>query len=143
MCSVKRSHLDTVRAYWDASATGDYATAGGCIALDGSYESIDHHKGVTYRTMEELLEAKAEDDAWSDRTFDITNAMETTDGALVVQATISGTLNGYWCHLTGTGQHVTFDACVIFRFNDEGIIVLEEHYSDALTVMKQLEADGA
>jgi predicted ester cyclase len=65
--------------------------------------------------------------------------METTDGALVVQVTISGTLNGTWCHLTGKGQKVTFDACVIFRFDDEGRIVLEEHYADALTVKRQLE----
>jgi hypothetical protein len=35
---------------------------------------------------------------------------------------------------------VTFDACVIFRFNEDGLIISEEHYSDALTVMKQLEA---
>ena len=132
-----RSHLDTVRAYWDASARSDYPAAGACVGSD--YSSIEHHRGVTARTMDELLAAQAEDAAWSDRTFDIAQALETTDGALVVQATISGQLNGYWCHLTGSGQHVSFDACVIFRFNDEGLIISEEHYSDALTVMKQLE----
>jgi hypothetical protein len=33
---------------------------------------------------------------------------------------------------------VSFDACVIFRFDDEARIVSEEHYSDALTVLKQV-----
>jgi predicted ester cyclase len=63
-----------------------------------------------------------------------------TGRALVVQATISGSLNGYWCYLSGQGQRVPFDACVIFRFNEDGLIISEEHHSDALTVMKQLEA---
>ena len=137
---MERSHLNTVRAYWDASARSDYSAAGACVG--SGYVSIDHHKGVAYRTMDELLAAQAEDAAWSDRTFDIAHALETTDGALVVQATISGQLNGYWCYLTGSGQRVSFDACVIFRFNDEGLIISEEHYSDALTVMKQLQAGG-
>ena len=131
-------HLETVRTYWAASAGSDYPAAGACVGP--GYMSIEHHRGVTCRTMEELLEAQAEDAAWSDRTFEITNTLETTDGALVVQATISGRLNGYWCYLTGEGQRVTFDACVIFRFDEDGLIISEEHYSDALTVMKQLEA---
>jgi hypothetical protein len=135
---VATGHLETVRTYWAASALTDYAAAGAGIGR--GYEGIDQHKGVACRTMEELLEAQAEDAAWSDRTFEITNILETTDGALVVHATISGCLNGYWCYLTGQGQHVTFDACVIFRFNEDGLIISEEHYSDALPVVKQLEA---
>jgi hypothetical protein len=90
--------------------------------------------------MEQLLEAQAEDAAWSDRSFDITNVLETTDGALVVQATITGRLNGEWCSVRGSGQHVSFDACVIFRFDDQARIVSEEHYSDVLTVLKQVGA---
>jgi hypothetical protein len=35
---------------------------------------------------------------------------------------------------------VSFDACVIFRFDDEARIVSEEHYSDALIVLKQVGA---
>lgn len=131
--------LETVRAYWDASARSDYEAAGLCVAP--GYMWIDHVKGVVAETTEELLGAKAEDAAWSDRVFDITNAMETTNGALVVQAIISGTLNGEWCSLRGDGERVSFDACVIFRFDDEGArIISEEHYSDALTVMNQLKA---
>ena len=133
-----RTKRETVEEYWDASAKSDYATAGACVASD--YTSIDHHRGVTATTMEQLVEAQAEDAAWSDRVFDIAKALETTDGALVVQATISGTLNGEWCSVRGSGQHVSFDACVIFRFDDEGRILSEEHYSDVLTVMKQVGA---
>ena len=133
------SKLETVRTYWDASARGDYETAGNCVALPG-YVSIDHQRGVVAETMEQLQQAAAEDAAWSQREFDITNVLETTDGALVVQATISGNLDGEWCSLRGTGQRVTFDACVIFRFNDDGKIVLEDHYGDALKVAQQLKS---
>jgi hypothetical protein len=35
---------------------------------------------------------------------------------------------------------VSFDACVIFRFDDEGRIISEEQYSDLLTVKRQLDA---
>jgi hypothetical protein len=131
--------LDTVRTYYGASAVSDYEKAGACVGP--GYVGIDRHKGVTYRTTDELLEAQAEDAAWSDRSFDITNAMETADGALVVQVTIAGRLNGSWGSLTGRGQQVSFDACVIFRFDDDGRIISEDHYSDLLTVKRQLEAD--
>jgi hypothetical protein len=60
---------------------------------------------------------------------------------LVVQATVSGTLNGEWCSVRGSGPRASFDACVIFRFDDEARIVSEEHYSDALTVLKQVGAE--
>jgi predicted ester cyclase len=133
-----RTKRQTVEAYWDASAKSDYATAGACVA--SGYTWIDHVRGVTATTMEQLLEAQAEDAAWSDRSFDIVSALETTDGALVVQATVSGTLNGEWCSVRGGGQHVSFDARVIFRFDDDARIVSEEHYSDALTVLKQVGA---
>jgi ketosteroid isomerase-like protein len=135
---MTQSKLDTVRTYYGASALRDYETAGACVG--SGYVSIDRHKGVIYRTIDELLEAQAEDAAWSDRTFDITNAMETTDDALVVQVTIAARLNGTWGSLTGRGESVSFDACVIFRFDDEGRIISEEQYSDLLTVKRQLDA---
>jgi hypothetical protein len=88
-----RTKRETVEAYWDASAKSDYA--GPCVA--SGYTWIDHIKGVTATSMEQLLEAQAEDAAWSDRSFDINKALETTDGALIDQATVSGTLTGEWC----------------------------------------------
>jgi hypothetical protein len=60
--------------------------------LPSGYTWIDHVKKVTATTMDELFEAQSKDAAWSDRSFDINNALETTDGALVVEATVSGTL---------------------------------------------------
>ena len=67
-----RTKRETVEAYWDASAKSDYATAGACVA--SGYTWIDHITGVTATSMEQLLEAQAEDAAWSDRSFDINSA---------------------------------------------------------------------
>jgi len=125
-----------VRAYWDASARSDYDSAGCCIGP--GYVWIDHTTGVVARTAEELLAAAADDAAWSDRTFEITNVFETTDGALVVQATVSGTLNGTWRSVVAQGRPASSDTCTIFRFDEDDHIVSEEHYSDALTILEQL-----
>jgi ketosteroid isomerase-like protein len=133
------TNLEMVRTYWNASARSDYSSAGKCIAA--GYVWIDHTAGVVARTVDELLAAAAEDAAWSDRTFDITNALETTDGALVVQATVSGTLNGTWRSVEAHGRRVSSDSCTIFRFDDDGRIRSEEHYSDALTIVEQLAAN--
>jgi ketosteroid isomerase-like protein len=90
-----RDKLETVRAYWDASARSDQAAAGACVAP--GYVWIDHTEEIVAQTIEELLEAAAEDAAWSDRIFDITNVLETTDGALVVQAASSeGAVGTSW-----------------------------------------------
>jgi hypothetical protein len=62
-----------VRAYWDASARSDYDAAGRCVGP--RYVWIDHTTGVVARTAEELLAAAAEDSAWSDRIFEITNVL--------------------------------------------------------------------
>ena len=64
--------------------------------------------------------------------------METDDGALVVQSTMAGTLTGMWRSVEATGQRVTHAACSIFRFNEDRLIVSEEMYADALTIMSQL-----
>ena len=133
------NNLETVRAYWAASAKLDYDTAGKCVAPD--YVWIDHTKGIVARTAEELLNATAEDSVWSDRTFEITNVLETVDGALVVQATISGVLNGKWRSVEGSGERTRSESCTIFRFDDEGRISFEEHYSDALTVIEQVSGE--
>lgn len=132
------NNVETVRRYWDASARSDYESAGRFIAP--GYVWIDHTTGVVARTADELFAAAAEDAAWSDRIFEITNVLETTDGALVVQARISGTLNGSWRSHEARGQCVSNDTCTIFRFDDAGRISSEEHYSDALTLVEQLAA---
>jgi ketosteroid isomerase-like protein len=138
---MRLDNQETVRRYWDASARFDYEGAGKCVAP--GYVWIDHTTGVVARTADELLAAAAEDAAWSDRTFEITNMLETTGGALVVQARISGTLVGTWRSHKGRGERVSSDSCTIFRFDDEGRISSEEHYSDALTLLEQLNSHAA
>ena len=55
---------ETVRAYWDASAIGDYETAGGYVAE--GFVWIDHTKEVVARTVDEHMAALEEDALWSD-----------------------------------------------------------------------------
>src|SRR5947208_2972183 len=107
-----------------------------CVAPD--YVCIDHTTGVVARTIDELLAAAA---AWSDRTFEITSALETIDGALVVQARISGTLTGTWHSISASGQRASSDSCTNFRFDEDGRITSEEHYGDTLTTVEQLAAN--
>lgn len=133
-------HLDTVRAYWDASARRDYETAGRYVAP--TYVWIDHMNRVVARTPDELMTAAAEDTMWSDRTFEITNTLETVDGALIVQATVSGVLSGKFHAVVANGQRTSSESCTIFRFDADGRITLEEHYGDALTIIEQLTSSA-
>lgn len=130
--------LDTVRAYWEASSRRDYEAAARCIG-DG-YVWIDHTKEVEARTPDQLREALQEDAAWRDRRFEIERVLETTDGALVVQATMTGTLEGRWRGVEGRGRRIARAICTIFRFDARGRIISEECYTDALTLLAQLGA---
>jgi hypothetical protein len=132
------SHIDTVRAFWDACERREYEA---CRPLIGDgYIAIDHTLGFVATTPEELRAAQVEDAAWSDWKYAIDRASETTDGALVVQATFTATLTGEWRSVKGTGQFVRREVCDIFRFDADGRIVVEEIYEDALSIMRQLGA---
>jgi hypothetical protein len=137
---METEHLRTVRTYWDASARNDYELAGQCVGE--GYLWIDHTFEVEARTPDELRKAMNDDSAWSNRTFAINNAMETTDGALVVQATETGTLTAPWRSVEARGQTVSHDGCWIFRFDGDGRIIHEEKYSDASSWMVRLRATG-
>lgn len=131
-------HIETVRAFWDACARKDYEA---CRPLIGAgYTWIDHTQDVVARTSEELQVSLQEDLAWSEQKFVIDHAVETVDGALIVQATISQTLTGEWRSVKGSGQQVRRKVCEIFRFDRDGHIVVEELYEDALSIMRQLGA---
>jgi limonene-1,2-epoxide hydrolase len=132
---VSASHIETVRAYWAASDRADWEAAGRCVG-DG-YTWVDYTLGTT--PTDGAL-ALAEARAWSEQTFQITRTYEATDGTLIVQATVTRTLTGQWRSVEPKGQRVTTQVCVIFRFNNEGLIVYEEQYEDALSVMRQLGA---
>jgi ketosteroid isomerase-like protein len=132
---MTRSHIETVRAYWDASDRADWEAAGRCVGE--GYTWVDYTLGTT-PTDGALAIAEAQ--AWSDQTFQITRWYDATDGTLIVQATVTRTLTGLWRSVEPKGQRVTTQVCVIFRFNEDGLIVYEEQYEDALSVMHQLGA---
>jgi predicted ester cyclase len=129
------THLETVRAYWDASDRADWESAGRCIGE--GYIWVDHTLGDEPTDLNLALE---EAQAWSDQRFEITRVHEATDGTLIVLATVTRALTGPWRSVEPAGQRVRSNVCVIFRFNDEGLIVYEEQYEDALSVMRQLGA---
>jgi predicted ester cyclase len=133
--SMTASHIETVRAYWAASDGADWEAAGRCTG-DG-FTWVDHTYGDA--PMEGRL-AVEEAQAWSDQTFAINQWYEATDGTLIVQATVTRTLTGKWRGVEPRGQRVTNAICDIFRFNEDGLIVHEELYEDALAVMRQLRA---
>jgi hypothetical protein len=72
--------------------------------------------------------------------FVIDRTIETSDGALIVQGTVTQILTGEWRGVKGTGQQVRREICEIFRFDADGRIVFEEGYEDALSIMRQLGA---
>ncbi len=136
--STMQSHVETVRAFWDACERKDYGAAG---QLTGNgYVWIDHTTDVVATTPDELTVALEEDLAWSGQKFRIDQAVDLADGRLLVQATITQSLTGEWRHIKGTGQHVRRLVCDIFSFDADGRIVVEELYEDALSILRQLGA---
>jgi ketosteroid isomerase-like protein len=129
------SHIDMVRDFWAACDRGDWEAVARCFGK--GYAWVDH----TYADapMEQEL-ALAEAQAWSDTTMAINEWYDATDGALIVLATVTKTLTGPWRGVEPNGQRVTNKICNIFRFNKDGLIVHEEMYADALSVMRQLGA---
>jgi ketosteroid isomerase-like protein len=133
---VVSEHEATVRAFFDAVERNDLQALAELVG-DG-YMWIDHTTDVVATTAEELQAAVEEDRAWSDRKFVIDNAMDTADGALVVQITNTQTLTGEWRSVQGHGQRVRREICEIFRFDQTGRVVVEEMYEDALALIRQL-----
>jgi hypothetical protein len=82
----------------------------------------------------------SEDDAWQDPHFEAHHLTEGTDGRVFVQMTRTGTLppGRERRGIQGTGQEVTREQIDIITFDDEGKIVGEEGYEDALSIMRQL-----
>jgi ketosteroid isomerase-like protein len=129
-------NLETIRAYLAASDRGDWETMRRAIG-DG-YTYIDHTTDVVARAPEELRTVGDEARAWSNQRYEIAQAHEATDGTLILQATFTRTLSGQWRGVEPTGQRVSTPVCLIVRFDDDGRIVFEEQYEDALSVMRQL-----
>ena len=132
---MPRDHIETVRKYWAASDRADWEAAGRCVG--SGFTWVDHTYGDV--PMDGTL-ALAEAQAWSYQTLAIDKWYEATDGTLIVLATFTRTLTGEWRGVEPKGQRVTTKICDIFRFDEDGLIVLEEVYEDALAVMRQLGA---
>jgi predicted ester cyclase len=136
---VTPKRLELIRTYWEASERGDWQTAGGCIGP--GYRWIDHATGVDARSAEELQQALADASCWSNGRIEVEEAFDTRDGAIIVRAVHSGNVTGSWRSMEATGQHITYQACTIFKFNEDDQIVHEEAYYDMATVVRQLGYD--
>jgi len=113
----------TVRRFFDLCDRHDWDAMGELIGE--GYTWIDH---------------TAEDDAWEDHHTEIDRLTEGTDGRLFVQMTRTATLpsGNEWRGLHGNGQRVTREAIDIITFDEEGKIVGEEGYEDALSIERQI-----
>jgi predicted ester cyclase len=107
--------------------------------LGGSYVLSDRALGRVYRTPDELLESIRDDAAWADRDLDVERVMETIDGTVVVQATMTGTHAGVWRGVGATGRRVVMPVCYIFEFDSGGGIISEDKYEDHFAVARQLD----
>jgi predicted ester cyclase len=134
--AVAGSHVDTVRAYYEAGERNDWETAGSYVGP--GYVWIDHATGVEARTPSELYEAQLDADAWSDTRFEITDAYEVPDGTVIVQAIQTSTVAGLWRGMETTGQRFSVPFCTVFRSDADARIVHEEMYYDMESVKRQL-----
>ena len=130
----------TVRRFFDLCDRHDWDAMRELIGE--GYTWIDHTTGTVSRTPKELAIATAEDDAWEDHHTEIDHLTEGADGRLFVQMTRTATLpsGNEWRGLHGNGQRVTREAIDIITFDEEGKIVGEEGYEDALSIERQLVA---
>ena len=62
----------------------------------------------------------------------------TTDEAVILEVTISGTHTGTWRGLPATGKSISFPLCGIFTFDQEDRLLGEKIYYDRATVFRQL-----
>jgi|SRR5664279_4788277 len=66
------------------------------------------------------------------------NDRYTTDEAVILEVTISGTHTGAWRGLPATGKSFSFPLCGIFTFDQENRLLGEKIYYDRATVFRQL-----
>ena len=61
-----------------------------------------------------------------------------TDEHVILETTISGTHEGNWRGLPGTGREVEFDTCAVFAFDDQDKLAGERIYYDRASLLRQL-----
>jgi hypothetical protein len=57
---------------------------------------------------------------------------------VILETTVSGTHEGNWRGLPGTGREVEFDACAVFAFDDQDKLAGERLYYDRASLLRQL-----
>ena len=129
-------NVETARAYLSASSEKDYDTCVGLLADE--YVFIDHSTSDHPATPEEMAQALADADAWTDKVFEIKRVFDGPDNTVVMQYTVAQTHSGSWRGIPATGKRATWAACILFCFDRRGRILSEEYYADALTVMRQI-----
>jgi steroid delta-isomerase-like uncharacterized protein len=55
-----------------------------------------------------------------------------------VQCTLSGTHKGEGLGFPATGRRVEYDACIVFRWSEDGLAEEEVIYADSATILTQL-----
>ena len=66
----------------------------------------------------------------------------TADDRTCVQCTLSGTHQGDGLGFPATGQRVEYDACLVFRWDEDGLAKEEVIYADSATMLTQLGVLG-
>jgi predicted ester cyclase len=134
--TAQSERIQTALAYLDAGFRGDNDA---CAQLLGeSYVWIDRSQGLVAQTQEELLRVAEEHGGWVDRVFEIERVMESVDGTVIAQGTLTQTHMGTWRSIPPTGKRVTTACCEIIGFDSQGRVISEDAYQDDLSIMKQL-----
>jgi steroid delta-isomerase-like uncharacterized protein len=66
------------------------------------------------------------------------NRRHVTEDHVILEVTISGTHEGNWRGLPGTGQEVEWDTCAVFAFDDQNKLAGERIYYDRASLLRQL-----
>ena len=97
-------------------------------------EPVDEHhdgRGGVRTHYEDLLRALP------DLHIDV-HQRHVTDDHVILETTVTGTHEGNWRGLPGTGRAVEFDACAVFAFDDQEKLAGERLYYDRATLLRQL-----
>ncbi len=119
---------DSVIAYLDAAFKGDYETLASVVS--DQYVWIDHFRKIRASTPEQLAEAIEDDGASNDRHLEIERIVETVDGEVLLQATVTATHTRSFVGFPPSGRTTTIACCEVFTFDEEGRILTEECYQD-------------
>ena len=136
--NVASRNVESALSFVEAGFRGDQETA--ASLLGPGFTVAQHAQGYRASTIDELVEAADGVASWTDYDFHVERVIDAADGsAVVVHGVLSSTHTGSaWRGLAPTGKRVTFDACFILSFDDEGRIVSQDIFEDHFTVLEQI-----